>query len=60
MPCNASNIVEIQYIFMHPVTGPILCAATHAVVIESVSFRLKQTVYFINLTNAVVKESGSI
>ena len=38
MPCNASNIVEIQYIFMHPVTGPILCAATHAVVIESVSF----------------------
>ena len=35
---NASNIVEIQYIFMQPANGPILCEATHTVVIESISF----------------------
>lgn len=48
---NALNTVEIQYIFMEQVNGPILCEVVHTVAIENISFQIPANCLFYKSDN---------
>lgn len=46
MSHNALKIVDIRYVFMKQGNGPVLCEATHVVVIENTAFRAQANCLF--------------